>query len=144
MSFITNFHRMGTMVLISHDIADIFLELAKLMKYAEWNRCTTVAFIGLFFTWIIPRNFYFPFVIIRSTIATIPKTIQKGYKWTDFFQQPIMYRLILGMLCILACLHVYWTVLLLKAAYKSIKEGKEVDDIREESDDDEEIEKKKV
>jgi hypothetical protein len=43
-----------------------------------------------------------------------------------------MPRFFLAMLLILLVLHVFWTVLLLKIAVKSLKSG--VDDIREDSD----------
>jgi len=133
MSFTINFIRCGTMVLICHDTADILLELGKLMRYARWEKCLTVTFCIFLVTWISSRIFYFPLVIIRSVLIAAPDMIQQNYRWINIFQRPIIPRLFLLMLCILVCLHFFWTIVLFKVAYKSTQEGESLDDIREDS-----------
>jgi len=88
-------------------------------------------------TWIGTRLVYFPGWIIHSMIFEAPKFVQKSYRWENLLQRPIIPRLLLMMLLILLVLHVFWTFLLLKIAVKSLKSG--VDDIREDSDEEDEL-----
>lgn len=111
-------------------------------RYARWEKLLTVTFCALLVTWIGSRVVYLPLVIIRSVIVAAPEMIQKNYKWGDLFQRPIVPRMFLAMLCTLVCLHVFWSILLLRIAYKSTQKGEDLDDIREESSGDEEEEKK--
>ena len=69
--------------------------------------------------------------------------IQKNFSWFDLFQRPIVPRLFLAMMCILVCLHVFWTILLFRIAYKSTQKGEDLDDIREYSSEEEEERPKK-
>jgi len=147
MSFGVNFIRVGTLILISHDTADIFLELGKLFKYADgelgkgktfWGTILHIDFALLLVVWIGTRLYYFPVHIIQTMITKGPELIQENYTWTDLFQRPIMPRVVLVMLCILLVLHLYWTVILLKIAWKGLTRNG-VDDIRENADDDDEV-----
>lgn len=113
------------------------------MRYARWENCLKVTFCAFLITWVGSRIFYFPLVIIRSVMVAAPDMIQKNYKWTNIFQRPIVPRVFLLMLCILVCLHVFWTVLLFRIAYKSTQKGEDLDDIREDSSADEEEDAKK-
>jgi hypothetical protein len=69
------------------------------------------------------------YVFINFQVAA-PDMIQKNYQWTNFFQRPIVPRLFLLMLIMLVCLHVFWTILLFRIAYKSTQKGEDLDDIR--------------
>lgn len=132
MSWTINFVRVGTLILIAHDSADILLELGKLCRYARWDKATTIIFVVFLVCWIGTRLIYFPFWIIHSMLFEAPKFVQKSYRWENLLQRPIVPRLFFIMLCILLILHLFWTLLLLKIAAKSLKSG--VDDIREDSD----------
>jgi len=132
MSFTINFVRVGTLILLIHDTADILLELGKLFRYARWSNAVTVVFAIFLCTWIGTRLVYFPFWLLHSMIYEARPLIQENYRWENFLQRPIIPRVFLAMLLMLLVLHVFWTFLLLKIAVKSPKSG--VDDIREESD----------
>jgi len=129
MSFTTNFVRVGTLILISHDCADIFLELGKLFRYAGWDRALTIDFCLLLFTWISTRLGYFPLHILRTMFFDAPPMVQENYRWENLLQRPIIPRVFLLMLCILLLLNIFWTYILIKIAVKSLSSG--VDDIRE-------------
>ena len=58
------------------------------------------------------------------------------FSWENLLQRPIIPRVFMAMLCFLLVLHLFWTYLLVKIAVKSVKSG--VDDIREDSESDEE------
>ncbi|CAD5230765.1 unnamed protein product [Bursaphelenchus okinawaensis] len=141
LSWTTNFVRVGTLVLICHDTADIFLDLGKLFRYAKWGRALTVTFLILIVVWVVTRILLFPLIIIRSIIFAAPKTIQADYEWLNITQRPIVPRFFTCLLITLLALHCFWTFLLFKVAYKSLQEGEDLNDIRE-SDSDEEKPKK--
>jgi hypothetical protein len=144
LSFTVNYVRMGTLILFVHDSADILLELGKLFRYAGWDLPLNVVFVAFFIVWVVTRLIYFPIWIIHSVFVTAPEMIQKDFKWLHVLQRPIVPRVFLAMLIILLILHVFWTYLLVKIAWKSSRGGN-VDDIREDSDfsDSEEVEKKR-
>lgn len=91
--------------------------------------------------WIATRLIYFPFWVISSILFNAPPLIQKSYRWENLFQRPIVPRIFFVMLCLLVCLHVFWTYVLLRIAYIAAT-GSEIGDTREESDDEEETIKK--
>lgn len=61
-----SFMRIGTMVFLCHDINDVFMEMAKLSKYARYENLANVLFAGFVLSWFASRMFYFPLWIIRS------------------------------------------------------------------------------
>lgn len=65
--------------------------------------------------------------------------IQENYQYGLLNQRPIVPRILVGMLCALVFLHIFWTWLLIKIAIKA-SSGGELDDVREESDDEAEVE----
>uniref|UniRef100_A0A0R3RUV4 TLC domain-containing protein n=1 Tax=Elaeophora elaphi TaxID=1147741 RepID=A0A0R3RUV4_9BILA len=132
LSFVMNMVRIGTLILFSHDMADVFLELGKLCRYAGWKTVLTCVFVAFMVVWIVTRLIYFPFFIIRSILFDAPVLIQADYRWENIRQPPIVPRLFAVMLLSLLILHIYWTFIIMKIALKSVKGN--IDDIREESD----------
>ena len=65
LSWTCNLTRMGSLVLILHDCADIFLESAKMTKYIGWQRTCDVLFLIFTIIWIITRIGIYPFWILR-------------------------------------------------------------------------------
>ncbi|KAK0404483.1 hypothetical protein QR680_017472 [Steinernema hermaphroditum] len=141
-SFSMNMVRVGSLVLFSHDLADIFLDLGKLFNYAKWEVPLKIIFATFMVSWIVTRLIYYPVWIIQSVIFDAPEHIQKSYRWENLLQRPIVPRILALMLCSLLVLHVFWTWLIMKIALKSATQG-EVNDVRESDDEDEEIENKK-
>uniref|UniRef100_A0A1I7YLA1 TLC domain-containing protein n=1 Tax=Steinernema glaseri TaxID=37863 RepID=A0A1I7YLA1_9BILA len=135
-SFSMNMVRVGSLVLFSHDLADIFLDLGKLFNYAKWELPLKIIFATFMVVWIGTRLVYYPGWIIHSVIFEAPEMIQKSYRWENLLQRPIVPRLLAFMLCALLVLHFFWTWLILKIAVKTATQG-EVNDVRESDDDDE-------
>uniref|UniRef100_A0A7E4WBF3 TLC domain-containing protein n=1 Tax=Panagrellus redivivus TaxID=6233 RepID=A0A7E4WBF3_PANRE len=132
-SFTVNCVRVGTLILLSHDAADVLIELGKLFRYAHWNTALNILYVIFMLVWIGTRLIYYPFWVIHSVIYTAPPLIQANYRWEDVFQAPMIPRVLAVMLISLVGLHVFWTYLLIKIAIKSRNSGS-LDDIREESD----------
>ncbi len=52
--------KVGTMVFLCHDVNDIFMELAKLSKYARREGLANCLFAGFVLSWFASRMIYFP------------------------------------------------------------------------------------
>lgn len=133
-SWSINMVRVGTLILFSHDVADILIELGKLLRYARWQTALNILFVIFMFIWSGTRLFYYPFYVIRSVLFSAPELIQKSYRWEDLFQRPIVPRVLMVMLCCLLLLHIFWTYVLIKVAVHTLTHG-EMDDIREDASD---------
>ena len=60
--------KVGAVVFLLHDVNDIFLELAKMFRYARVETVPNI-FFGLFLaSWIVTRLALFPNWVIRSTL----------------------------------------------------------------------------
>ena len=74
------FSRVGTLILLSHDISDVFLEGGKLVRYDAHNKNMTNFMFVLFFTsWVLTRLIYYPFIVIRSAVTEAAALIQPDY-----------------------------------------------------------------
>ena len=54
------------MVFLCHDITDIFMEAAKMSRYAEHKWLPTALFVVFMLSWFTSRIYYFPVYVIRS------------------------------------------------------------------------------
>ncbi|XP_045167354.2 ceramide synthase 5-like isoform X3 [Mercenaria mercenaria] len=70
-SWISNFVRVGTLVLLVHDASDPWLEIAKIGIYLKWKTFTDVSFAIFVLIWTVARHFILPFV------SQIPEVIRK-------------------------------------------------------------------
>ncbi|GMR47785.1 hypothetical protein PMAYCL1PPCAC_17980 [Pristionchus mayeri] len=144
MSYAINFVRVGTLVLFSHDAADILLEGGKLVKYDKSRTKTTNGiFVVFLLCWIVTRLGYYPFIVMRSAVFEAANLIQPDYDVFNVFQVPYAPRIIIFMLCCLVVLHVFWTIIIGRIVYKTAMDG-EVEDIRSESEEDEMEERRRV
>merc|ERR1712117_351542 len=111
MSWSTNLTRVGTLVLLIHDCADIFLEGAKLCNFM---------FVCFATTWIVTRLGIYPTWILYSTTIEAPQIV-------EMFPAYYIFNALLSTLLIL---HVVWTYFILKIVYKGIYTGKTERDTR--------------
>lgn len=122
-SWVCNLHRTGTLVLLLHDCADVFLEGAKMAKYANYQKICDCVF-GLFtILWLVTRMGIYPFYIIWSTLIRAPTLL-------PMFPA---YYIFNSLLVLLLVLHVLWTWLILQIVYNSFAAGQMDGDIRSSS-----------
>lgn len=135
-SYYLNLLHIGILVLACHEVNDIFLEMAKMARYAalpEWT--STTAFIAFAASWFVTRLYMFGFVVIRSTwFDTRARAIEVGDmlglgRAVDI--EPHLSTLN-GLLIFLYVLHVYWSYLIVQIIIKALTPGGKLDDIREE------------
>lgn len=131
-SWYANFTRPGVMVMLLHDISDIFLEAAKLARYAEKEAAALYLFVVFAISWVILRVILFPAAIIVRTLIDPIVLIAIPY---NINPQP-HYSAFGTMFSLLFFLHLYWTYLIFKVIWKQLKTGS-TDDVREEDSDDE-------
>jgi ceramide synthetase len=58
--------KVGAMVFLCHDINDVFMEGAKMARYAEHRWLPTALFAVFMASWFGSRIYYFPAYVIRS------------------------------------------------------------------------------
>ena len=116
-SYIVDFKRIGILVLLTHDISDIFLHGGKMMVYLEKENGKVVLMIMLTLSWIVSRLFIFPTRIIYSSIYDGPKYVPFDliYPVADSF---------ITMMEILLLMHIFWFYLIVKVIWKSLSKGK--------------------
>ncbi|KAF7272111.1 hypothetical protein GWI33_015076 [Rhynchophorus ferrugineus] len=125
LSWVVNVFRIGSLVLVVHDCADIFLEAAKMAKYSGYQKVCDTIFAIFTILWIVTRIGLYPFWIIYNTSIEAPKLV-------PMFPA---YYIFNSLLCILLVLHIFWTYLILKIVYNSLNAGQMEGDIRSSSDD---------
>lgn len=129
-SWTCNLTRVGTLVLIVHDVADIPLQFTKLCMYSAPKHIVDAVFGVFALIWIISRIGIFPLWILRSTFFDAPSIIP---------MYPVYY-IFNGLLVALVCLHIFWTYLIIKIVAESMqKEEGKLEDVRESSADPSEL-----
>ncbi len=64
-SWICNFTRVGTLVLLLHDVVEPFLEASKICKYSKHDQIGDVVSIGFILIWILSRIIVYPVHILN-------------------------------------------------------------------------------
>ncbi|XP_013791341.1 ceramide synthase 6-like [Limulus polyphemus] len=117
-SWACNFWRIGTLVMLIHDFADIPLEVTKMCKYLKKQNLADISFIIFTLAWIVSRLGLFPCRIIYSTMY-------EAIIILDFFP---VYYIFNSLLLALQCLHIVWTWIIVRIAIQAIRKG--VKDLR--------------
>jgi len=119
-SWACNLHRIGALVLIIHDFADIPLEGAKLARYTRSESASNVIFGVFTVCWIFSRLGLLPWRVIAYSSHYALKVV-------PMFPA---YYIFNALLVSLQILHFVWTWLILRIAYNAMfKDG--VKDLRE-------------
>lgn len=129
-SFILGWTKAGVLIMFMHDIADPFMEMAKMARYCGKAKLTDALFLVFMVAWIVPRDFYFPMWVLRSMLFECLETV------VGENSRPAVphYELMTGLLMLLQILHLYWTFLILRIAYTAVVKGN-MEDERESDDD---------
>ncbi|XP_061695808.1 ceramide synthase 2-like isoform X2 [Syngnathoides biaculeatus] len=130
-SYCANYIRIGTLVMLLHDSADILLESAKMFNYGSgWRKVCDVLFVVFTAVFFLTRLVIFPSKIIHTTLILSMETFQPfaGYYFFNI------------LLMVLQGLHVFWAVLILRMVPKFLTGKMEKD---ERSDEDSELEEDK-
>lgn len=97
-SYVVNFVRIGTVVLLCHDGSDIFLELAKLFNYMRMGTLCDATFVVFALAFFIGRLVLYPWRVVY--VAVVLGAEQVGV-WRGFY-------IFVGLLLVLQVLHLFW------------------------------------
>jgi len=123
-SLIVDFHRIGILVLVCHDIADIPLEIGKTAVYRGAKNEQIFWYLALVVIWLCSRLGVYPSYIIYSTYIEAIIILGRIPFYSSFN----------AALFFLQLLHIYWFVLIIRTGYR-VATGKTVVDAREDKDD---------
>ncbi|XP_014902430.1 ceramide synthase 2 isoform X2 [Poecilia latipinna] len=133
-SWISNYIRIGTLVMAVHDSSDILLEGGKLFNYAKWEQTANVMFVIFTIVFMVTRLVIFPFWLIHCT------WVYPLERFDPFFG----YYFFNIMLMVLQILHVYWAFLITRMAYKFVFSKQLDGDVRSDEEEDDSDSQKNI
>lgn len=107
-SYVCNYMRIGSLVLLLHDTADSSLELAKLLNYANVKKLCDPIFGFFTLNWLVTRLYLYPTKILNSTTYEIHDHI-------DPFPSLTLFNILLYSLQVM---HFIWFYMILRTIYK--------------------------
>jgi len=136
-SYCMNFTRIGAVVLLNQDIADILLYFSKVLNYSHFERLCTICFALFALTWFVTRHIIY-FGILWS-IVRADEWLEYGWNPAKeyYFNSTIRYSY-LAAFGVLQMLLLFWFSLLVKMVYRVASGKQNPSDIR--SDDEGEVE----
>lgn len=124
-----SFEKIGLMVLLAHDVGDIFLEFALFIGYiCKIETIKNISFGVLEVVWILSRLVYFPFWVIWTCIFDSKPFLLQVYSAE---QANTIQYVFIGLLTSLLCMHIFWTSIMIKMAYSTLVLKKPVQDERD-------------
>lgn len=138
-----NYCRIGTLVLLVHDISDVPIDTMKMLHYiglegSAGRHAAEIAFIGNLVVWITVRLVIFPTQVIRSTLFeslkhVAPVHVQEMTFWERLQlwhipNCPQYWEMNLALMA-LQIMHVYWTFLLLNILFKALKSEQNIAEV---------------
>lgn len=123
LSWVSHYHRIGSLVLLCHDFADIFLEACKIAKYAKYHRLCDILMAVFLIVWTVSRLVFYPQLVYSS----MGEALRNG-------PTLMVTHILVGLLVLLQCLHILWTYILLQIIFIALKTGSVKNDYRSSSD----------
>uniref|UniRef100_A0A3B3BKC8 Ceramide synthase 2a n=1 Tax=Oryzias melastigma TaxID=30732 RepID=A0A3B3BKC8_ORYME len=123
-SWVVNYIRAGSVILLVHDASDYIMELAKMFNYAGWKRTCNFLFVVFAAVFIVTRLIVFP-VWLLFMAMTLPLT-----RYTLF----LGFFLFGVMLLMLQILHVIWAGFILRMVIKLLQGNDKLEDERSDNE----------
>jgi hypothetical protein len=99
--------KVGSMVMVIHDISDLSVDCTKLSNFIKWRKATIISYCSMIISWLVFRLGAFPFVVISSCAFEAP-VLAKNECVADIFL--MFHSIFVTLLCFLLFLHVFWFV----------------------------------
>ncbi len=137
LSWLTNFCRVGSSILLLHDLADIFLESAKTFNYISKAKDGSRAwasplcdffFAGFATVFFISRLIIYPRYILYSVLVEVPTFL--GPAWFGYY-------IFCALLILLQVLHIFWFYMICRMIYRMVTTGIDKDERSDADSDDE-------
>ncbi|KAK3592979.1 hypothetical protein CHS0354_023201 [Potamilus streckersoni] len=126
-SWLFNFVRIGSLVLVVHDASDYWMAAAKMANYCKKQKLTDSLFGIFLIVWIVSRLGIFPFVCIYATLIQPYHYVMDRTCGCHFFFN--------FFLILLQVLHILWSVMIFRIVIGKLVKG-QVEDVRSDSEDD--------
>ncbi|XP_048756985.1 ceramide synthase 5-like [Ostrea edulis] len=123
-SWISNFVRVGSLVLLVHDAVDYWMAAAKMAKYCKQQMLCEMFFVVFVVVWIITRLIIYPFRVIYTA------SIEYG----DYLNYSPAFYMFNILLIVLQILHILWTFMIFRIILQKFTEGELKKDSRSESE----------
>jgi acyl-CoA-dependent ceramide synthase len=127
-SYYFNFTKVGHVVLVEQDFADIFLPFAKIFKYGGYTLIQDIFFHLFAISWIPTRHGIYFWIYHSILYHSVPVAQEQGTMIWDpdrgLYWGPNTIPFYLVVMAIFQCLLLVWLKDLLVAIYQSCKEEK--------------------
>lgn len=127
MSYVLGYSRVGTAIMLLHDVCDIFLEGAKMFKYSGSELGANLLFALFTLSWLLLRLGYYPFFCIYSVLFVATDVIGRP---------PDFHNVFIFCLCALQVMHVFWFYMIVNMIVKALSAGGVQEDYRSDDDED--------
>ncbi|KAJ7129742.1 TLC domain-containing protein [Mycena epipterygia] len=130
-SYFFNFTRVGCLIMFLMDLCDIFLPIAKMMRYVDVSQIVCDSTFALFLvSWFLTRHILFIFVII-STYTDLPRLVP--FEWSPhlgrFLSKPY-WVIFCACLTALQIIQVFWFGTICRVAWRVVTTGEGASDDR--------------
>ncbi|KAK4518062.1 uncharacterized protein ATC70_001412 [Mucor velutinosus] len=141
-SYYTNFTRIGNAVLCCMDLADIFLALAKILKYIGLSVTCDITF-GLFaLSWPITRHILFSMIIWATAVEPTRYLDMKWEPEKGKYFTPFTQKIYIFLFVSLNVIMVYWFAMIVRVIMR-VLQGNNAEDTRSDDEDEEDIKEEK-
>jgi len=113
--------RIGSMILLIHDVSDVPVDMSKLANFMKWKKTTILCFVVMLIVWAITRIGIFPFVVYRSILFESQMTHTVGFidrTYYEMYSPPFF--VLVGLI---VALQVFWFFIMIKIGIVLIKKG---------------------
>ncbi|KAI9481519.1 MAG: TLC domain-containing protein [Benjaminiella poitrasii] len=134
-SYYTNFTRIGNAVLCCMDFADIFLALAKVLKYIGFSLICDITF-GIFaLSWPITRHGLFTMIIWATAVEPTKYLDMKWEPEKGKYFTPFTQKIYLFLFLLLNTIMVYWFLMIVNVIVR-VLQGRNAEDTRSDDEED--------
>jgi hypothetical protein len=131
LSYLYGYVRCGVVVLVLHDVGDIFLYLAKTIHYFGLAGLDTAVFAIFAVTFYCTRLVLLPRISYAVSIETLQELAHNPSfnDWGKYFEKSLLHLCVFAtLLYSLIALHCFWFTLILKMIYREVVLGKKISD----------------
>ncbi|KZO91388.1 longevity assurance proteins LAG1/LAC1 [Calocera viscosa TUFC12733] len=133
-SYVSNFTRVGTMILLLMDFCDFVFAAAKMFRYVGFNTAKDVTFVFFLISWFVTRHVLFG-AVIWSVYHDLPRFIP--YRWSPsnglYMTRPALAGFI-SLLVALQVLLLLWFYMIIVVALRVVS-GQGAEDVRSDEED---------
>ncbi|KAG1052142.1 hypothetical protein G6F43_005698 [Rhizopus delemar] len=133
-SYLSNFTLIGNAVLCCMDLCDIFLSLAKLLKYMGYTTICDLTFALFAISWPITRHILFSIIIWATAVQPSQYLDMKWEPEKGKYFTPLTQKIYICLLSSLNLIMVYWFIMIVKVIIR-ILQGKNAEDTRSDEED---------